>query len=187
MTGCLWVGFNTSLLVSSGFGVPFASRLIRFLYVAEFNFRVPHPCWFAMAAFRWKVWTSETNGNINIHFIFRSTAINRPKLHDKLKDPQQHVFKSVLTRSHGGGLDGEKTDSNISARGRYWLLPRYPQHMKFVTIYSLAGWKQQCNMPYHLPYPFLKRRLEKCRRIGVLGWSIDKIYPPMVRSEESIS
>ena len=169
------------------FWFSFASRLTRFLYVAEFNFRVPLPCWFAMAAFHWKVWTSETNGNINIHFIFRSTAINRPKLHDKLKDPQQHVFKSVLTRSHGGGLDGEKTDSNISARGRYWLLPRYPQHMKFVTIYSPAGWIQQCNMPYHLPYPFLKRKLEKCRRIGVLGWSIDKIYPPMVRSEESIS
>ena len=150
---------------------------------------IPHPCWFATAAFRWKVWTSETNGNIDIHFIFLSTAINQPKPHDKLKDPQQHVFKSVLTTSHVGGrwLDGEKTDSNISAWGRYWLLPRYPQHMKFVTIYSLAGWIQQCNMPFHLPYPFLKRRLEKCRRIGVLGCSIDKIYPPMVRSEESIS
>ena len=103
LKGCLWIGFKTSLLVSSGFGVPFASRLICFLYVAEFNFRVPLPCWFAMAAFRWKVWASETNGNINIHFIFRSTAINQPKLHNKLKDPQQHVFKSVLTTSHEGG------------------------------------------------------------------------------------
>ena len=53
LKGCLWIGFNTSLLVSSGFGVPFAfaSRLTRFLYVAEFNFRVPHPCWFARQHF----------------------------------------------------------------------------------------------------------------------------------------
>ena len=113
------------------------------------------------AAFRWKVWTSETNGNTNIHFIFRSTAINRPKLHNKLEDPQQHVFKSVLMTSHVGGrwLDGEKTDSNISAWGRYWLLPRYPQHMKFVTIYSLAGWIQQCNMPLSPSLPLLRKKI----------------------------
>ena len=120
------------------------------------------------------------------HFPFNRNKLTKTTRQTK-RSPTACFQISVDDITWGGGLDGEKTDSNISARGRYWLLPRYPQHMKFVTIYSLAGWKQQCNMPYHLPYTFLKRRLKKCGRIGVLGWSIDKIYPPMVRSEESIS
>ena len=56
MKECLWIGFNsTSLLVWSGFDVPFGRHLTRRLYVAEFNFRVPHPCRFGMETFHCKV------------------------------------------------------------------------------------------------------------------------------------
>ena len=81
---CHWIGFNsTSLLVWSGFDVPFGRHLTRRLYVAEFNFRVPHPCRFRMETFHCKVWASETKSNINIHSIFRPTAINTPKSQSK--------------------------------------------------------------------------------------------------------
>lgn len=106
MKECPWIGLNTSLLVWSGFDVPFGRHLTRRLYVAEFNFRrVPHPCRFGMEAFQRKVWASETKSNINIHYIFRSTAINQ----NQNRSQKQHVFKSLPTTSYKRrGLSGRK-------------------------------------------------------------------------------